>query len=435
MSYPEGIPTLYSLYYLGETVNLVPSLKRINLRNSGTGGVISEIDISGVNSLVSADFSGMTQLNSIKLPVGNTLTSLNLSGNNALLELDLSETQGFIFPEGFKTLTSLRNFTMSNRAEVDSVDLSSFTRLTKLEMTNDSLETLDLSANKTLESLYAANNRISSLDLSNNVMLTNIDVSNNNLTKIDLYRNMNLVKTTEYPMVLVSGQVRKIDGAISNVFDFRRVGIQTYEFTNIVADSIKGDNVKAESFDPHNGTAVFSFIPSVIEYEYRSGIYYSTTEPVCMNVRLLLDISGQVPFISLTTAEITVSADAGPIKPVIITAYSNSPVTWISNPETMPAGLEKITDSWTFTISGEPKEAYSGTVIVTARNENGNSESATVKINIVSEDNTPEDNTPEDNTPEDNTPKHRISASGGGCNSGFAVTVIAVLALIFRKKD
>ena len=59
-------------------------------------------------------------------------------------------------------------------------------------------------------------------------------------------------------------------------------------------------------------------------------------------------------------------------------------------------------------------------MIVTARNENGNSESATVKINIVSEY---------------NTPKHRISGSGGGCNSGFAVTVIAVLALMFRKKD
>ena len=284
----------------------------------------------------------MTQLKFLYLPVGNTLTSLNLSGDNALLGLDLSETQGFIFPEDFKTLTSFQNFKVSNRAEVASVDLKSFTRLTRLEVMNDSLETLDLSANKTLDSLYTANNRILSLDLRNNTMLTNIDVRNNNLTKIDLSSTMSL--PTENPMILLSGQTRKIDGTISNVFDFRKAGLQPYEFVNIVSDLIKGDNVKAESFDQHNGTAVFPFIPSIIEYEYKSGISYSTTELIWMNVRLLREISDQVPSLSLTTAEITMSADAGPINPVTITAYSDSPVTWISNPETMPAGLHKITD-------------------------------------------------------------------------------------------
>ena len=40
------------------------------------------------------------------------------------------------------------------------------------------------------------------------------------------------------------------------------------------------------------------------------------------------------------------------------------------------------TTGWTLTISGEPSEAYTGTVTVTARNENGVSEPATVSIVI-----------------------------------------------------
>ena len=67
-------------------------------------------------------------------------------------------------------------------------------------------------------------------------------------------------------------------------------------------------------------------------------------------------------------------------------------------------------------------------MIVTARNENGKSESATVKINIVPADIAPNDNDSANVTPDNDV--SGVGSSGSGCNSGFTVTIIAILALI-----
>ena len=485
-SYPEGTASSTSVTsivggsassdvgsYSGKTVNLVPSLKRLNLKDSGKGenDYIGFIDISDMGVLVSAELGGMTRLQNITLPSGNKLTNLNLNGDTALLALDLSGTKGFLFPEGFKTLTGLQTFRMSNRDDVVSVDLSAFTGLLRLEMMNNSLNALDISANRSLEELYVANNVIPSLDVSVNIALRNVDVRNNRLTKIDLSRSTNIrvnSNSAENSSVSLSGQLRTMEGSRPKIFDFRRAGLQPFEFGNIIASTIKGDGINAVSFEPQNGTAVFSSYPSIVEYDYESGIYYEgSSEPLCMNVRLMWNISGQKPFISTSTAEITASTGSGTITPVTITADSYSPVTWTSSPETMPAGLEKIIDGFTFVISGEPDSAYSGTVVVTARNENGDSESVAVNINIVSGDTLPTGTTSADTPPTDTisgdttptgitsgdtpptdimisgdtasedttTVNVNVSSSGGGCNAGFAVMMIAGLAAIIVRKD
>ena len=283
--------------YTGVTVNLVPALQTFSLKDSGIASddYISYIDIPEMSALVSADFSGMTALNYITLPAGETLTALDLTGDTALLSLDLTDTLGFTFPEGFETLTGLLKFRMVNREEIDSVDLTHFTKLTDLDMNNDSLTSLNLSSNKYLQKLWVANNEMLSLDLYGISTLQKIDVRNNMLTKIDLARNINThvnSNSTENSAALLSAQLREMDGNRQKVFDFRDAGLQPREFGNISASSIKGDGVPAVTFNPQSGRATFESYPSLITYNYESGLYYeSNGEPVYMNVRLLWNVS------------------------------------------------------------------------------------------------------------------------------------------------
>ena len=177
--------------YTGKTINLLPSLTTLNLNGSGIteNDYISFVDIPETDELISADLGAMTRLNYVELPSGTVLKALNLAGDTALLKLDLSNTRGFIWPEGFTTLAGLENFRMAARSEVNSVDISAFTKLISLDMTLDSLEALDLSSNTVLENLYVGNNYINELDLSAQTMLRHIDARNNMLVKIDLSKN------------------------------------------------------------------------------------------------------------------------------------------------------------------------------------------------------------------------------------------------------
>ena len=407
--------------YKGRTVNLVPALKALNLNGSGIteNDYIALIDIPEMGALVSGDFGGMTRLEHITLPSGNTLKALNLTGDTALLALDLSGTKGFTWPEGFQTLTGLEDFRMTGRSEIDSVDVSNFTRLISLDMSNDSLSALDLYGNTVLENLYLGNNAIYSLDILQTT-LKNIDVRNNRLVKIDLSKNLGLhvnYNSPENSLASLSSQTRYITGNRSTVFSFRDIGMNSTEYANVVPESIKGDGVSITEYDPLSGTVKFAALPSVVTYDYMTGIYYEgDTRPVCMNVRLVWDVSGNPPVLSPSISSINGQAYS-PVTPVTITADSENPVTWTTSPDVMPAGLSKITGSWTLTISGEPASVYSGIVEVTATNENGTSDPAAVEIEITG-----------------NPHSGVRGTSGGGC---YAVNwgVIALAVMIMRRKS
>ena len=374
--------------YTGRTVNLVPALAAMNLKDSGIDGddYISFIDIPEMGALYSADFSGMTKLNYVALPSGSTLKALNLTGDTALLALDLSNTKGFIWPEGFRTLTGLLDFRMAGRNEIDSVDVSMFQKLLSLDMTGDALEALDLDANRVLENLYIGNNFIPSLDLSKHTTLKHIDARNNRLVKIDLSKNLGLrvnYNSPENSSSSLSSQNRMLTGNRPSVFSFRDLGLNSLEYANIVPESVKGEGVSVTEYDPLSGTVRFSSLPSVVTYDYMSGIYYEgDTRPFCMNVRILWDVSGRKPVLIPAASVIRGQADAGAVVPVTITADSETPVTWTVEPANMPAGLSMSSTGWTLTISGEPSEAFTGTLTVTARNAIGVSDPVTVSIDI-----------------------------------------------------
>ena len=284
--------------YSDETVNLLPKLTNFKLTSSGTDSLsyISEIDIEGLTTITTADFDGMTKLKKISLPSGKTLTALNLNGDTALESLELSNTEGFIFPAGFNTLTGLLNFRMYGR-NIDSIDVTPFTKLVTLNLTSNMLISLDVTKNPELETLYIGNNMVRELDLSSQTKLRSIDIANNSLVKIDLSRNINMLvhQNDLGTPVRLSNQKRDLEAegvTISKIFDFRKIYPQMtpVERASIVWDSIAGNGQKTASFDVDTGTVEFAYYPTVITYEYKSGINYSnTTTPLCMAVELRWD--------------------------------------------------------------------------------------------------------------------------------------------------
>ncbi len=303
--------------YTEKTVNLIPALTTLILTNSGTDEIdsIKFIDISDASALASAKLDGMTQLQEITFPVGTTLKTLDLTGDTALTSLDLSNTLGFLWPEGFNTLTGLQKLRAADREDLAFVDLSGLSGLKELDLTNDDFVSIDISANKLLERLFVANNKITSLDLDGHTKFTKIDVRNNALTKIDLSRNANIHVNKNSPedsAVSLSVQRRLMTDKRSRKFDFSRVGLEADEFVNVVAESVMGDGVAAVSFDHKTGTAVFESSPSLITYNYKSGVFYeATTEPVCMNVKLAWNVSEDVSEDVTPNSEGAVSGSSG----------------------------------------------------------------------------------------------------------------------------
>ena len=283
--------------YSEADVNLLPALITLNLKDSGLGTLdyIKEIDIDLLTSLTTADFSIMTRLSNVSLPSGINLKTLDLTGDSALESLELSYTKGFILPIGFETLTGLMSFRMYSREELNSIDLTPFTKLVELNLTDDKLTSLDISNNKELVTLYIGNNMVRELDISNHTKIRSLDVTNNSLVKIDLSKNINIrahTNTSENADVRLSSQTRKMTTEMSKTFNFRELypKLTPVERGSIVWDSIEGNGMKPVSVDVAKGTATFSHYPALITYDYKSGINYeNTSTPLCMNVRLTWD--------------------------------------------------------------------------------------------------------------------------------------------------
>ena len=288
--------------YSDKTVNLLPALKTFNLKNSGTTSTsyINDIDIEDLTALTSADFSKMTKLTAILLPAGDTLKKLDLTGDTALTAIDLSYTKGFLYPTGFWTLTGLTDLRIYERNDIDSIDVSPFTKLTALNLTNNRLTSLDISKNPELVTLYIGNNTVKELNLDAQTKIRSLDISNNSLIKIDLSKNINMRvhKNDTDSFVRLSNQKRLMTTEAQKSFDFKEIypRMTPVERASIVWDSIAGNGQKADSVDVDvdEGVVSFKYFPTVITYDYKSGKNYeNSSEPLCMTVELRWDITDE----------------------------------------------------------------------------------------------------------------------------------------------
>lgn len=168
------------------------NLDTINLSNNV---LLDTLGLS-CNKLKSIDISNNILLTSLTVS-DNKLSDLNISNNINLETLYVGGSLEFHYNHNYTELASFDENDIGTRTTVkgnylNTLNLTTNTKLQSLDASGNMLTTLDLSDNIDLGSLYANNNRITNLDLSNQIKLTTLRISNNKLMQLNLTNNKNL---------------------------------------------------------------------------------------------------------------------------------------------------------------------------------------------------------------------------------------------------
>ena len=168
------------------------NLDTINLSNNV---LLDTLGLS-CNKLKSIDISNNILLTSLTVS-DNTLSDLNISNNINLETLYVGGSLEFHYNHNYTELASFDENDIGTRTTVkgnylNTLNLTTNTKLQSLDASGNMLTTLDLSDNIDLVFLYANNNRITNLDLSNQIKLTTLRISNNKLMQLNLTTNKNL---------------------------------------------------------------------------------------------------------------------------------------------------------------------------------------------------------------------------------------------------
>lgn len=158
---------------------------QVSEANAYTGSIscgnLNISDLTGIEAFI--NIYSLTchdsQLDSVNLTQNTALTRLNLDGNN-LTSIDVSNN------------TALTSLNVSDN-QLNTIDISNNTALTDFYCTHNQFSTLNLNANTALEELWCHYNQLTSLDVSSNTALTDISCyRNSQLATLDLSNNVAL---------------------------------------------------------------------------------------------------------------------------------------------------------------------------------------------------------------------------------------------------
>ena len=151
---------------------------------------MTELDVSGtyenpgtLTSLQGIEyFESLTDLDCSY----NQLPSLDMRANTALTELYCHENQ---LPSLDVRANTALTYLYCGSNQLTSLDVRANTALTLLSCSFNSLTTLDVSRNTALTDLDCFSNQLTSLDISANTALTELDCASNSLTTLDVSAN------------------------------------------------------------------------------------------------------------------------------------------------------------------------------------------------------------------------------------------------------
>lgn len=149
------------------------------------------------NSQISSiDLSGMKDLIDLRLLNCGQLRSLNVSSNTKLTRLEVPGAPLYNIDVSHNAELSLLDVSMSNIYSIDVTHNPKLTQLGVGHLPNSSykLSSIDVSHNPELFYLNASGNRIKEIDLSNNPELQVLNIWENELTSIDLTGNSKMTQ-------------------------------------------------------------------------------------------------------------------------------------------------------------------------------------------------------------------------------------------------
>lgn len=151
-------------------IEKLTALKSLTLTNTQKN--FKALDLSENAALTFVDVSGCTNLADLKLPETAAIETLLLQ-NTAITAVDVSK------------YTGLKVLNVSD-TKLTALDVKANTELETLALANVKVAELDVKANTKLKTLDAANCGLTKIDVSANTLLEDLDVSGNSLITLDL---------------------------------------------------------------------------------------------------------------------------------------------------------------------------------------------------------------------------------------------------------
>ncbi|WP_010182605.1 DUF7619 domain-containing protein [Aquimarina agarilytica] len=189
-------------YKLNVSSNI--NLKTLQINNTD----MYQLDLSKNLILENLDISNNEVRGYFRLRNLTKLKTVDISNNEIgrLLVLNCTALNTLNVDNNSSRLRDLTIIQVFGGTLLNTIDVSSLSKLSLLEVENSNISTIDLSYNLELNSLNLNNNKISSIDLTLNKKLSRLELVNNNLTEIDISKNTRLLT-----VLLESNNLKTLD--------------------------------------------------------------------------------------------------------------------------------------------------------------------------------------------------------------------------------
>ena len=268
--------------YSSEKVKNVPVLteadiaKITDLGNEKADG--SKVEAENLAKVV--NFKGIEKLTALK-----SLTLTNTQRNFKALDLSENAALTFVDVSGCTNLADLKlpetaaiETLLLQKTAITAVDVSKYTGLKVLNVSDTKLTALDVKANTELETLALANVKVAELDVKANTKLKTLDAANCGLTKIDVSANTLLEDLDVSGNSLITLDLTGLTALTAGKFkadnNKRNIGTvidNTYDLKELVAEGLVVDKM-----GDITGAAltedVLTDVKGNVTYTYKTGL-------------------------------------------------------------------------------------------------------------------------------------------------------------------
>lgn len=223
-------------------IEKLTALKSLTLTNTQRN--FKALDLSENAALTFVDVSGCTNLADLKLPETAAIETLLLQ-NTAIKEIDVSKYTGLMILNVSDT-------------KLTALDVKANTELETLALANVKVAELDVTANTKLRTLDAANCGLTKIDVSANTLLENLDVSGNSLITLDL-TGLTALTADKFK---ADNNKRNIGTVVDN----------TYDLKDLVADGLDVDKMTITTEGVTRNENVLTDVKGNVTYTYETGL-------------------------------------------------------------------------------------------------------------------------------------------------------------------
>lgn len=269
--------------YSSEKVKNVPVLTEADIAkitDLGNEKADTKFKDEAANLAKVVNFKGIEKLTALK-----SFTLTNTQRNFKALDLSENAALTFVDVSGCTNLADLKlpetaaiETLLLQKTAITAVDVSKYTGLKVLNVSDTKLTALDVKANTELETLALANVKVAELDVEANTKLKTLDAANCGLTKIDVSANTLLEDLDVSGNSLITLDLTGLTALTADKFkadnNKRNIGTvidNTYDLKDLVADGLVVDKM-GDITGATLTEGVLTDVKGDVTYTYETGL-------------------------------------------------------------------------------------------------------------------------------------------------------------------